>query len=253
MLAPSNVPPPLRIGLLVDSFSQPQWVRRIIEEIASSSIAAVVLVVRNQRGDEERGSPLPRIWERRNHVLYSLYTKLDNWLSRVSPDAFQRVSVEDLLTGVPVIDVEPISQKFTDRFLEDDLKLIGEYELDVAIRFGFRILKGDVLEIAKHGVWSYHHDDGQVYRGGPPGFWEVMTDDPVTGSMLQILNEQLDNGTVIYRSWAATINRFSVKKNNNNYYWKTSAFIMRKLRELHEEGEVRAEDQELIGSLPYSR
>ena len=45
-------------------------------------------------------------------------------------------------------------------------------------------------EIARHGVWSYHHGDNRFYRGGPPGFWEVMEDQPVieyylrTGSTL---------------------------------------------------------------------
>lgn len=245
---------PLRIGLLLDSFSQPQWVRRIIEEISSSSIARVELIVKNKRGEEHPEPALKRLWNRRRHLLYSAYTKLDNRLTTVSPDAFQKVSVEDLLAAVPVLEVEPLMYKFTDRLDDEDVKLIRQYGLDVALRFGFRILKGDVLEIAQHGVWSYHHDNARIYRGGPPGFWEVMKDDPVTGSMLQILNEQLDNGRVIYRSWAATINRFSVKKNNNNYYWKTSAFVMRKLKELHEAGENSIDSRELTySSQPYLR
>lgn len=245
---------PLRIGLLVDSYSQPQWVRRIINEISTSSIATIVLVVKNASGEKVEKGIFKRLLKRRKHLLYAAYTKLDGRLSKVSPDAFQMVNVEDLLAGVPVVNVEPISQKFTDRFRDEDLELIKKYELDVAIRFGFRILKGDILKIAKHGVWSYHHDDGLLYRGGPPGFWEVMTDDPVTGSMLQILSEELDNGRVIDRSWAPTVNRFSVKKNNNNYYWKTSAFMMRKLKQLHMKGEIVPSRQELIyASQPYSR
>jgi len=245
---------PLRVGLLVDSLSQPQWVRRIIDEITSSSIASAVLVMRNRRGEQEQEGLLRRLWKRRNHWLYATYTKLDSQLSSVNSDAFEKVSVEDLLAGVPVLDLEPISLKFTDRFRDEDLEQIRTYDLDVALRFGFRILKGEVLQIAKHGVWSYHHDDGLIYRGGPPGFWEVMKDDPVTGSMLQILNEDLDNGKVIYRSWASTINRFSVKKNNNNYYWKSSAFVMRKLRELYENGQIFVESEEPgVASEPYSR
>ncbi|MGH9970115.1 MAG: glucosamine inositolphosphorylceramide transferase family protein [Pyrinomonadaceae bacterium] len=232
---------------------QPQWVRRIIAEVTSSSLASIVLVVRNRRRGQEQESLFQRLWKRRRHLLYAVYTKLDNQLSSVGLDAFQEVSVEDLLAGVPVVEVEPISQKFTDRLSDEDLKLIRAYELDVALRFGFRILKGGVLQIARHGVWSYHHDDGRIYRGGPPGFWEVMKDDPVTGSMLQILNEDLDNGKVIYRSWAPTINRFSVKKNNNNYYWKSSAFVMRKLRELHENGHIFLEREESgAAAKPYS-
>ncbi len=244
---------PLRIGLLLDSFLQPQWVVRIIDEIAASSIAEIVLVVRNRSGEPDGERVIQRVWQRRNHLFYSAYTKLDDRLSRVTHNAFKRVRVETQVSGVPVLDVEPLMHKFNDRIKDEDIKLIREHNLDVALRFGFRILKGDVLQIAKHGVWSYHHDDGRVYRGGPPGFWEVMTNDPVTGSMLQILNEELDNGQVIYRSWSSTINKFSVKKNNNNYYWKSSAFVMRKLRELYDVGSVsQSEAESNLTSPPYS-
>ena len=58
---------------------------------------------------------------------------------------------------------------------------------------------------------------------------------PTTGSVLQILNEDLDNGRVIYRSYAKT-DRSSVWRNRNNYYWKSAAFVTRKLRELSEDG-----------------
>ena len=87
--------------------------------------------------------------------------------------------------------------------------------------------------MARYGIWSYHHGDSYVHRGSTPGFWEVMSDKEVSGSMLQVLTEDLDNGRVLYRSWAPTINQFSVKKNLNNYYWKTARFMGRKLAELH--------------------
>ena len=67
------------------------------------------------------------------------------------------------------------------------------HNLDVAISFGFRILKGRALRIAKHGVWSYHHGDNHINRGGPAGFWEVLEGSPVIGSVLQVLDEDLDN------------------------------------------------------------
>lgn len=244
---------PLRIGLLIDSFLQPQWVVRIIEDIVSSSIASVVLVVKNSCGEVNGERVVNRLWNRRNHLLYSAYTKLDERISKVTPDAFQRTTVTDLLSGVPVLEVTPLMHKFNDRIVDKDVELIRKYELDIALRFGFRILKGDILQSAEYGVWSYHHDDGRVYRGGPPGFWEVMTGDPVTGSMLQILNEELDNGQVIYRSWSSTINKFSVKKNNNNYYWKSSAFVMRKMQELYELGGITPSGEESkLPSPPYS-
>ena len=78
---------------------------------------------------------------------------------------------------------------------------LPKYDVDVALRFGFRIVKGNALRVAKHGVWSHHHGDNLLYRGGPPGFWEVMRGDPFTGTILQILSDELDGGQVIYRSF----------------------------------------------------
>ena len=80
--------------------------------------------------------------------------------------------------------------------------------------------------------------------GGPAGFWEVMTEQPTTGSLLQVLNEDLDNGRVIYQSHAAT-DRSSVTRNRHNYYWKSAAFVTRKLRDVAEAGAAAVEGNAL--------
>jgi len=107
-----------------------------------------------------------------------------------------------------------------------------------------------VLKIARHGIWSYHHGDNSVNRGGPAGFWEVMDGVPVTGSVLQVLTEDLDNGPVIYRSISPTSDKFSVRANRNNLYWKSSAFVLRKLRDLASGVPVHAPDNHVYR--PYS-
>lgn len=247
----------LRVGLLLDSFAQPRWVCRVVEEIRASEFAEVVLVVKNAaagKAARSRRSTLRRLKENRNHLLYSLYTKLDDRLMKTEPDAFAVCDLAPLVEGCPVLEVEPLMTKFTDTLRDEDVEAVTKYDLDVALRFGFRIIKGRALTVARHGVWSYHHGDALVSRGSPPGFWEVLTDEPVTGSVLQVLTEELDNGRVLYRSWSPTTNRFSVRKNNNNYYWKSAAFIMRKLKELHDEGELRIErDRHHVAYTPYSR
>ena len=121
------------------------------------------------------------------------------------------------------------------------LVMIRGYDLDVALSFGFRILRGEALRIAKHGVWSYHHGDNLVNRGGPAGFWEVMDASPISGSVLQVLSEDLDNGEVLDRTWLRTSDRFSVRISKNNLYWRSSSFVMRKLRELYERGSATRE------------
>jgi len=101
---------------------------------------------------------------------------------------------------------------------------------------GFRILRGDILTVAKYGIWSYHHGDNSVNRGGPAGFWEVFQKWDITGVILQILNEDLDNGTVLFKSFSHTLTS-SVTLNKNNYYWKALSFMPNKMKELHDLGE----------------
>jgi hypothetical protein len=241
---------PLRIGLLVDSLVQPRWVHSIVEAIARSSIATVVLVVKNSAEPRRGASLLRRAFAKRRHLLRRLYIAVDELLFRSAPDPFARVDLRPLVGDCPVLEVNPRRTAYSDYLEPADVSAILAYRLDVAFRFGFRILKGDVLNVAAHGIWSYHHGDNRVMRGGPAGFWEVMQGDHVTCSMLQVLTPELDAGRVLYRSWASTY-KFSVWRNKANYYWKSASFAMRKLRELYEGGAVVLDDDPRPLYRPY--
>ena len=112
--------------------------------------------------------------------------------------------------------------KFSDCFEEDDVERIKEFNLDVIIQCGFRILKGNILNAAKYGVWSYHHAMTiTVIRGGPPGFWETFERMGERGVILQMVTEDLDNGIVLYRSSFGTDSLF-VRRNNNDCFLRSS-------------------------------
>jgi hypothetical protein len=225
---------PLRIGVLIDSFAQRKWIHQVINEIQSSGFAEIAVVIKNEAATSSQPAPgrLASYWHNRQYLLYALYDKLDQRRVKVSPDAFEITDLKPLIGDIPIVPVTPIEKKYSDWFPAETLDQIRGFDLDVALCFGFRILKGEALNIARHGVWSFHHGDNLVNRGGPAGFWEVMDGSPVTGSVLQILTEDLDNGRVMYRSWSPTADRFSVKANRNNLYWKSAAFVIRKLKEL---------------------
>ena len=42
---PEAPKPPLRVGLLIDSYLQPRWVHQILSDIAASAVANLVLIV----------------------------------------------------------------------------------------------------------------------------------------------------------------------------------------------------------------
>ncbi len=125
-----------------------------------------------------------------------------------------------------VIEVRPIKSKnnliFT--YSDDDINKIRSNCLDVVIRMGSGILRGDILNVAKHGVLSFHHGDNTKYRGGPPGFWEVYFKESSTGFVIQRLNNELDGGDVISFGEFATKPFYLLNQANvclkSNFYMK---------------------------------
>lgn len=150
-------------------------------------------------------------------------------------DAETQVDISSLLGDAPRLSVIPRKERYADIFPVDTIEQIKAANLDVLIRLGFRVLRGEILTAAEFGVWSYHHGDNQQNRGGPPGFWETIEASPVTGATLQILSDDLDNGQVLARTWSTTA-RHSLADNRNGNYWNALSLLPRKLCELHECG-----------------
>jgi len=240
--------PPLRIGLLLDSRDEiSAFFAKIVEDIKSSNFARIeLLIVSKTPVDNPPTRKVPhsraaRFLRRiadpklRSHLLYDLYRRFD---ARKKPvdDPLARVDCRNLLSGIEALDVEPIGKKFIQRFPADSVETIRSKDLDVLLRFGFRILHGDILRATRYGVWSYHHGDNQFYRGGPAHFWELQEGSPLSGVILQVLNEELDGGIVLCKSLFATERTLSVSRNRFAPYWGSSDMVIRKLNELHRFG-----------------
>lgn len=216
----------------------------MVEAINASDHSRIVLVVRAVAAPVQAKSPgrirrlladpgaFASVAVRKTlEGIYRLAFERRAWL----PPSEESVSLEDLLQGVAIVDAAPQRTQWSDRYGEDDLERVRLHNVDVFIRLGGRILRGGILQAARHGVWSYHHGDNFVNRGGPPAFWESMEGWNTTGSMLQVLTEDLDNGLVLQRSFSPT-NAMSVLDNRRATAWKTLSFIPRKLAELHRLG-----------------
>lgn len=232
----ARAPERLRVGLLLNEFTPPAWVARIASEIQQSDFAHIELVVINA------APPPPELnWKQRWRERWqrSLYNRYKDWDRHrhlgTQPDAFAATDIRAGLQDVPVLAVAPIQTRFIDRFPPEAIASIRQVGLDVLFRFGFRILRGEILSAARCGIWSFHHGDNREYRGSAAGFWELYEGKPVTGSILQVLSEKLDGGQVLYRSWSATESG-SLYASINPMYWKSAEFALRCLQDLHRDG-----------------
>jgi hypothetical protein len=145
-----------------------------------------------------------------NGNLWYLQSKL---FPQSNIPVFRRTSLDELFPRMDRIICEPqLKGKWSQYFSPADVERIQDARLDFIVKFAFGIIRGAVLSSARLGVWSFHHDDEERYRGGPPAFWEIYRGDPVSGALLQRLNDRLDGGIVLKKCWVPTDGR-SYRKN----------------------------------------
>lgn len=130
-------------------------------------------------------------------------------------------------------------------YSESDIKKISTKNFDVIIRCGSGILHGEILKIPKYGIFSFHHGNNNVNRGGPPGFWEVYNREDTTGFTIQQLTEELDGGNVLYRGFFKTKNYYLL--NQANLYNKSNFYMKKILLDLVKFNKI----PKMIESLPY--
>ncbi len=194
------MPEPLRIGILCDGPLFQRWQGDSIRKVlAVPGVELVVVVVNDKPARSEPGAMRKLLRYPWRLALYLRYRQ------RNKPKAYAPVDLSTDLAGVPRVLCRTTRSGSGEQFGAEDLTSIRLHRPDVLLRFGFNILKGDILELPRYGVWSYHHGDEEKYRGQPPGFWEIMEDEAVVGAVLQRLTERLDAGYVLRKGWFGII------------------------------------------------
>jgi hypothetical protein len=173
----------------------PAWQARtlaLLQEIPEVEISQLIIP-----DVQHSSSKLGRLIGDPKHLLWNLYNK--TYIQRRSA-ASRGFNLSKELAHVPEMRCRTIPVgKFGERLADDDIARLRGLDLDVIIRFAFGILKGPILEVARYGVWSFHHGDEREYRGQPPGFWEMVDREPTVGTILQRITERLDGGAVLHR------------------------------------------------------
>lgn len=192
----NDEPRPFRIGVMCLGRTFPAWQAETIRSILEIPGVSIDLLVIPERAADAEGR-FARILGDPRHLLWNLYNK---GIVQRRSKASRPVDLTGELAATPEIRCTPIRVgKYGERLADEDVEAIREHDLDVLLRFSFGILKGAVLESARHGIWSFHHGDERKYRGQPPAFWEMVDRAPVVGAILQRITERLDAGVVLHR------------------------------------------------------
>jgi hypothetical protein len=227
----------LKVGLLLEARALFAWERAMLERIAASDYAEIVLNVRftappDADAREQRHSlePAPRRAARR--TARALQAIIDGKVGGCVPYAFE-VEPDDapVLRSIPVLDIEVGHSPMGLVAAARDIERLGSFEIDVLIDMSSHGFHGDLLRVPRFGVWSQPHVNQDMDPLVAFGFWEVFHGRPVTA--LTVRARGPDGGDkVLGRTFSRTCT-VSVKRNRNDLHWKTSLQIPRKLRQLH--------------------
>lgn len=200
-MALTDYPGGLRFAVMVNDMNLQKWQADVIASLLKIPEVRPVLIIMKAGTSGGNSSIFKRFvnypW---NNLLFKLYYRF-----LFKPASFRKTSVKELLKDVPILSITPVKKKVRENFREEDIEKIAEFKADFILKFGFGILKGEILTAAPLGIWSFHHGDEQKYRGVPPAFWEINNNDYKSGAILQRITEKLDSGVILRKGVFKTI------------------------------------------------
>ncbi|MCW5515614.1 hypothetical protein [Muriicola sp. Z0-33] len=224
----------MRIGILIREFdSLRNWELRIIDEIRTNPDLELVVLIKDSRTEVQTAkSKFKRAWKAGNllgKLLFVFQSKIESRIFR-EQRTVDREEVVAYLKTITTIDLSPLRKGYLDIFSKEDADKVRQFDLDVLLRHEFNIIRGDILNASRYGIWSFHHGDNAIHRGEPAGFWEIILKLPVLGVTLQKLTPELDGGLVIEKSHYNT--SFSFVKNNTKILEHSVRLLFKNLNKL---------------------
>lgn len=174
----------MKFGVMINSNNIDYWQLKCIAELIKNNQNTLKLCIINSTDKNNA--------KKKGDIAFKIYHKLF-----ISIKANTKVNIEKsgLISDSMKCKVE--KNGIGEYFNITDIKKIKAYNLDFILRFGYGIIRGEILESTRYGIWSFHHGDEMHYRGRPAGFWEIYEKNPQTGVILQKLTEKLDAGIIL--------------------------------------------------------
>lgn len=198
----------LKIGILIREPEQlSNWELRIIDHIFENDNYQLSLLIKDGRkhsnASNSRKNNLLKILKTTNLISKVIFKTQLLLERKIFSNVFtvNREALIKKLNTIESIYLKPRRKGFLDIFTEEQAEKVRKYELDVILRHEFNIIRGPILKAAKNGIWSFHHADNAINRGGPAGFWEIVLKQKAVGVTLQQLTPELDGGNIIDKAF----------------------------------------------------
>lgn len=193
---------PLSVGLLVGDRDVAEWFAKAVERMEAETVAEVTTILIPDTPTFEPPEKDLRFYveDVREKGCWTVVTVgrriADRFLDPL-PET-RGVPIDEYAScGPPAIESCELLSASEHRYELPESAVQRLSGTDVTFHWGVGIIEGEALGAPTHGIWGVHHGDLRKYRGGPPGFWEFVNDEPVGVSTLQRFTSELDGGDIV--------------------------------------------------------
>jgi hypothetical protein len=211
----------IRFGLTCDSPVLAAWQARCLQQLRDiPGVELALIVTPAAPAGPPAGSAISAA-----HRGGPLWRLCQAWMDLRTP-ALGAVDLTESFAGTP-------------RVAAVDVAGLRAQALDFLLHFGTEAPSIDLLTVARHGVWAYHHGNPEEYYGGPAAFWEVSSGAPCTTAVLHQITASADHLRVLRRGTFQT--EPSHRRNLQGLLHASSGFAAEVCRELMETGRLPEE------------
>jgi hypothetical protein len=214
-----------RLGLLLDGVCVSKYVYEFIKwALVNEHLELRAIFVRSP-AQASGSSLLPDHWHEEEDcesyrrplaiLLFKLILVLERLLLLKNRDHYHHLHRFDLSSILPA---EMIRDPPT-----DDSALITAPDLDLLITFALGPIDKGIWKTARLGVIALSPSDDRLYRGGPPGFWQVYFREDVTAFTIQHLQPSSGENETLFRGQIAT--QFYFLLNQASLFQKSSYYL----------------------------
>jgi len=232
----------VRIGIVCNGLDFPGHQAQIIKGILSDTrLEIALLVTRASTGS----SPDRPVSERLNDLFYSVVTRAESILTKNRSDVphiDEMISLTFELKNVPIISIDPNPNSAT---ASTTIDAIQEHRCDVLLQFDSAAPDAALSEFARLGVWRFDFADGELYRGGPAGFWEWYDDHPYSGVTLRVLGGVNGVKRTINRAIYSTY-RLSWNENRRRMFDRSRTLMLDCLDQVAKTNSVRTAKSNIV-------
>jgi hypothetical protein len=215
----------LKIGLLVDRPIASKYVYELAKWAQDQKQLEIShLVIHGKQSSWKKLMTLAsryRYYDILGGLTWNILIRIERFLLKhlggkfgaaVHHDHYEQFDLSEIVKERMIIDPIVSPSGLVYQFSHQDVEAIRSESLDLLIRCGSGIFRGDILSACRFGIVSFHHGDSRINRGGPSGFWECYHRWPQTGFVIQQLTEELDGGRTLFRGSVGTHFLFSANQ-----------------------------------------